>query len=341
MAQIERGRRSACLRVDEIRGELVSEKARGLQAVAGEASKCDGDVILQVRGAAKIFAARGHGSDVAALRGVSIDVRAGEAVGIVGESGSGKTTLARCIMGLEHLDAGEIRIGDLLIDASKGRPPRSSLRPLRQAMQMVFQDPYSSLNPIFSIGATLSEALKLAGRPSSDGDIRALLEQVGLPGSYAARKPRAMSGGERQRIAIARALAMQPSTLICDEPLSALDVSVQAQIMTLFRDLQARLGTAFLFITHDLAVVRQVADRVYVMSHGEIVESGPTPTVLDSPTHPYTKKLVSSVPSSDPGWLSATAARASGAGASHRGASVDWTAKARASSVVSARPAGG
>jgi len=217
-----------------------------------------------------------------ALDDVSITIGAGEAVGIVGESGSGKTTLARCLVGLEQWDNGTI-------DWS------SSLPQARRA-QIVFQDPTSALNPAMTIGATLSEALRAGGRPRSD--VPVLLDTIGLPESYARRKPRGLSGGEQQRVAIARALAPAPQLLICDEAVSALDVSVQAQILNLLGELLDRLGLALLFITHDLAVVRQVATRLYIMRDGQVVDSGDTESILANPSHSYTQSLLASVPGS-------------------------------------------
>jgi peptide/nickel transport system ATP-binding protein len=234
---------------------------------------------------------------VSALKGVSIEVAEGESVGIVGESGSGKTTLARCLLGLTTPDEGEIEIAGIPA-ADYGRLPPAERRRLRRTMQMIFQDPYSSLNAALSIGSTLKEALAVAGRPKED--VGPLLEQIGLPPAYARRKPAALSGGERQRVAIARALAVGPRVLVCDEPVSALDVSVQAQILNLFARLRRELGLAYVFITHDLAVVRQVADRVYVLYRGEVVESGGVDDVLERPRHPYTIRLIESVPRTDP-----------------------------------------
>lgn len=303
MEAIEPGRMSACLRAGEIRDELASRRRSGTRTDPAEGSRSCGRVLLGVRGATKTFAARGRSGEVRALRGVSIEVFEGEAVGLVGESGSGKTTLARSIVGLERLDGGEVRVGDLVIGLARARPSRESVRCLRKMLQMVFQDPYSSLNPTFTVGTALAEALRLGGRLGHEKEVGELLAQVGLAPGYAGRKPHALSGGERQRVAIARALAVEPSALICDEPLSSLDVSVQAQIMTLFRNLQSQGSISFLFITHDLAVVRQITDRIYVMSQGEVVESGPTKAVLDRPTHPYTRKLIASVPNTEPGWL--------------------------------------
>ena len=217
-----------------------------------------------------------------ALDDVSIVVGAGEAVGVVGESGSGKTTLARCLVGLENPDSGTIDWA-------------SSLSSARRA-QIVFQDPHSALNPAMTIGATLSEALRAGGRSRSE--VPELLDMIGLPESYARRKPRGLSGGEQQRVAIARALAPAPELLICDEAVSALDVSVQAQILNLLAELLDRLGLALLFITHDLAVVRQVATRLYIMQNGKVVDSGETESILADPRHFYTRSLLASVPGS-------------------------------------------
>ena len=234
------------------------------------------DLLLEVREATRRFSA----TPPPALDRVSIRVAAGEAVGIVGESGSGKTTLARVLTGLERLDEGEIDWQGV----ERG-PTR---------VQIVFQDPFSALNPAMSVGAALAEALRAGGRPASGvGD---LVDLVGLPASYAARRPRDLSGGEQQRVAIARALAPQPRLLICDEPVSSLDVSVQAQILNLLTRLHAELGLAMLFISHDLAVVRQVVSRAYVMSAGAVVEEGPIDGLLDHPEHPYTRQLFASVP---------------------------------------------
>jgi peptide/nickel transport system ATP-binding protein len=171
---------------------------------------------------------------------------------------------------------------------------------VRSTVQVIFQDPYSSLNPARSIGSVLSEALAMA---SEAGSVADLLARVQLPASYARRKPAALSGGERQRVAIARALAVRPKLIVCDEPVSALDVSVQAQILNLFREIRDELGIAYLFITHDLAVVRQVVDRVYVLYRGSVVEAGLVDDVLDNAQHAYTRQLVDSVPRNEPDWL--------------------------------------
>jgi len=228
-----------------------------------------------------------------ALGGVTVEVDEGESVGIVGESGSGKTTLARCLLGLERPDSGTIEIAGIRAENIGALGSGARLQ-LRRSIQIVFQDPYSSLNPVRTVGAVLKEALAVAGRPAHD--IAELLAQVGLPAHYQARKPAALSGGERQRVAIARALAVQPKVIVCDEPVSALDVSVQAQILNLLARLREELGLSYVFITHDLAVARQAVDRIYVLYRGEIVESGAVDSVLDRPAHVYTRRLVESVP---------------------------------------------
>ncbi|MFZ9628497.1 MAG: oligopeptide/dipeptide ABC transporter ATP-binding protein [Ilumatobacteraceae bacterium] len=217
-----------------------------------------------------------------ALDGVSIEVGVGEAVGIVGESGSGKTTLARCLVGLERADDGTV-------DTPTAGAPAARA-------QVVFQDPTSALNPRMTVGRALAEALRAGGRDASE--VPDLLSMVGLPVEYARRRPAALSGGEQQRVAIARAVAPRPALLICDEPVSSLDVSVQAQILNLMNDLVERLGLAMLFITHDLAVVRQVVTRVYVMHHGRVVEEGSMDRMVKHPQHDYTRQLFASVPAS-------------------------------------------
>ena len=241
---------------------------------------------------------------VTALAGVSLEVGENESVGLVGESGSGKTTLARCLVGLETPTAGRITV-DGMSGSNYGSLPDRERRRLRRTIQMIFQDPYSSLNPVHTVGSTLKEALALRRERSGsfDREMRELLEQVGLPATYADRKPVALSGGERQRVAIARVLAVEPKVIVCDEPVSALDVSVQAQILNLLKSLRADTGISYLFITHDLAVVRQVVERVYVLYQGQVVEAGPVDEVLDHPTHPYTIRLVDSVPRSEAEWL--------------------------------------
>jgi peptide/nickel transport system ATP-binding protein len=302
LLEVAAGRKSACVRIEEIREELSAVR-RGQEERASAhvdpVAKRDASVI-RVEDLRKSYGGVRGGSEVEALKGVSIEVGEGESVGIVGESGSGKTTLARCLVGLETPTSGHVLIGD--IDASDYRQlDWSTRRQLRRQVQMIFQDPYSSLNPVRTVGATLREALALGPDPGTTvGD---LLAVVGLPAEYAGRKPVALSGGERQRVALARSLALRPRVIVCDEPVSALDVSVQAQILNLFTALREELGLGYVFITHDLAVVRQVVERVYVLYRGEIVESGSVDKVLDAPSHPYTARLVASVPRTDPGWL--------------------------------------
>ena len=225
-----------------------------------------------------------------------MSVGEGEAVGLVGESGSGKTTIARAILGLTTPDGGAIRLDD--IDITDFRQlSRAESRSVRRQVQPVFQDPYASLNPKLTIRQTLAEAVAARGDGKNiDEQVSAALERVQLPVSYAKRLPAGLSGGERQRVSIARAICLAPRLLVCDEPVAALDVSVQAQILELLRTLRVELGMAMLFITHDLAVVRQMTERVVVLEKGVIVESGATDPVLDDPQHRYTQQLIAAIP---------------------------------------------
>ena len=227
-----------------------------------------------------------------ALDDVSVAVMAGETLGIVGESGCGKSTLGRALLRLHDVDTGTIRFEGRDIT----RLGDAALRPIRARMQMVFQDPYASLNPRRRVRALLAEPLRVHGRSGIDARIRELIETVGLAPHHLDRYPHEFSGGQRQRIGIARALALAPRVIVADEPVSALDVSVQAQIVNLFADLRERLGLAYVFIAHDLSVVRQISDRVAVMYLGAVVETGPAETVLHRPAHPYTLALLSAVP---------------------------------------------
>jgi peptide/nickel transport system ATP-binding protein len=287
-----------CERFEEIASDMDRVRAEYRQAaVEGAAATRVENALVHVAELAVTYPPRGrHGHEVQALRGVTLDIVAGESLGIVGESGSGKTTLGRCLTGLATPTGGKLQIAG--IDATSfSALSNKDRREVRRSVQMIFQDPYSTLNPARTIGAALSEALSLRlDRSAKSAEVGALLERVGLPPAYAGRKPVALSGGERQRVAIARAIAVEPSLLICDEPVSALDVSVQAQILGLLREIRDDTGVAFMFITHDLAVVRQITDRVHVVYKGQIVESGPVADILDAPKHPYTQRLVSSIP---------------------------------------------
>ncbi len=233
---------------------------------------------------------------VHALRGVSFGLEKGETLAVVGESGCGKSTLARCLVGLMPVTAGRAQLGE---EELFGKTSDQWL-PLRRKIQMVFQDPFSSLNPRLTIAEVLEEPmLLLNSHPDAvirAGKIRELLEKVGLPQTVGPRFPHELSGGQRQRVGIARALAVGPELLICDEPVSALDVSIQAQILNLFLKLQKDLGLALIFITHDLRVAGLVSHRVAVFYLGEIVEEGRTAEVFTNPRHPYTKSLLSSIP---------------------------------------------
>ncbi|WP_102509689.1 ABC transporter ATP-binding protein [Sanguibacter massiliensis] len=294
------------------------------EAAAGrlrEGAAVGDGALLRVEGLRKTF----HGATAPAVDDVSLTVAPGECVGVVGESGSGKTTVARIVVGLETADAGRIvfagdggasgaeRVashasGTGASDTSSSGTSSSARAERRRAkrrsglrgtgrdprdVQIVFQDPYSALNPALTVGAMLDEALAVGPRTRT---VSELLTMVGLPTSYARRLPARLSGGERQRVAIARALAPEPRLLVCDESVSALDVSVQEQILDLLAALRRDLGLTILFISHDLTVMQQVTDRVYVMRSGRVVESGPTSRVLAEPEHPYTRSLLAAVP---------------------------------------------
>jgi peptide/nickel transport system ATP-binding protein len=263
-----------------------------------------GEHILEVRGLEVVYDERrrifaGAGSAVRAVNGVDLELRAGTTLGLVGESGSGKTTLGRAVMRLIEPTRGSIKIsGRELVGLSE-----SELRPSRREFQIVFQDPRASLNPRHRVAEILTEPLEIHGlRPSRAGraeHVGELLELVGLPRAYAARLPHELSGGQRQRVGIARALVLDPKLIVLDEPVSSLDVSVRAQILNLLERLQGELGIAYLFIAHDLAVVRHVASDIAVMYIGQIVESGPAERVYTAPLHPYTAALLSAVPVPD------------------------------------------
>jgi len=260
-------------------------------------------VLLSVRNLVKRYPIRarafGQNGTFAAVDGVSFDVGRGETLGLVGESGSGKSTIGRLLLRLEEPTAGDIRFDGedwLALDGS-------ALRRRRRDLQIVFQDPQTSLNPRIRCGAQIAEPLvvqKMAGRAELSGRVASLLEEVGLSRAVARRFPAELSGGQRQRVAIARALATRPKFVLCDEPVSALDVSVAAQVLNLLADLRERIGLSYLFISHDLAVVSQVADRVAVLYLGRIVELGTPAELFARPLHPYTAALVSAAPKADP-----------------------------------------
>jgi peptide/nickel transport system ATP-binding protein len=237
---------------------------------------------------------------VRAVDGVSLEVKRGETLGIVGETGCGKSTTARLIMRLLDVSAGEVRFEGQDITHLKG----ARLKAVRREMQMIFQDPYSSLNPRKTVGSIVSQPFAIHGLKTDKGErkraVQALMETVGLNPEHYNRYPHEFSGGQRQRIGVARALALEPKLLIADEPVSALDVSIQAQVLNLLRDLQRRLGLTVVFIAHDLSVVRHMCDRVAVMYLGKIVEIGPGDALYDFPRHPYTGALLSAVPVADP-----------------------------------------
>ena len=257
--------------------------------------------LLRAQGITKRFALRRRGLRrsprewIRAVDDVSIAVTERETLGLVGESGCGKSTLGRVLLRLLEADAGTIEFDGRDVTHIQG----GELRGMRREMQIVFQDPSSSLNPRQRVGAILAAPLEIHGygtRAERDGRVRQLLDAVGLRPEHADRYPHEFSGGQRQRIGIARALALNPRLIVCDEPVSALDVSIQAQIVNLLKDLQEEFGLTYLFIAHDLAVVRQVSDRVAVMYLGRIVETGPVLDVCDAPAHHYTNALLSAVP---------------------------------------------
>ncbi|MBR0662940.1 ABC transporter ATP-binding protein [Roseomonas hellenica] len=256
--------------------------------------------LLRGEGLTRAFHRRGglfrRGAPVMALRGVDIAVHGGEAVGVVGESGCGKSTLGRILLRLMPPSAGRV----IFEGEDLAALPAARLRALRRRMQMVFQDPYGSLDPRRSVGAQIADGILihgLAGKAEAGERVTALLHQVGLDPDHARRLPHEFSGGQRQRLAVARALATRPDFIVADEPVSALDVSIQAQVVNLLADLRAELGLALLFISHDLHVVRHLCDRVVVMYLGRVMEEGRASEVFHAPLHPYTRALLAASPS--------------------------------------------
>lgn len=256
--------------------------------------------MLKADGLVRHYRSPGGGPAVRAVDGVSLSIERGETLGIVGESGCGKSTLARLLVRLEDPTAGRVLLdGDDLTAMRRGR-----LRAARRRIQLVFQNPYASLNPRLTIGDTLTEVLHVHGLATGRALIRRrveeLLEMVGLPASAAGQHPHQLSGGGRQRVAIARALALRPEVLVLDEPTSALDVSVRAEVINLLARLRAEFGLTYVFISHDLGVVRHISDRIAVMYLGTVVELGPWQQVSDAPLHPYARSLQEAVPVADP-----------------------------------------
>jgi peptide/nickel transport system ATP-binding protein len=257
------------------------------------------DLVLSLKDVNIEYPKRGRVPAFLAAKGVSLEIAKGEVLGLVGESGSGKTTVGRAAVGLLPIKSGSLFVAGKDIS----RTSRSELRQLRSKLGIVFQDPGSSLNPRWSISQSIAEPLVLSGAFSKNQAatrIDELLDQVQLPTGYRNRYPHELSGGQRQRVGIARALALSPEFLVADEPTSALDVSVQARVLELLKDLQKDLGFACLFVSHDLAVVDFLADRIAVMNHGEIVEQGDKNQILRNPQQDYTKRLIAAVPVPDP-----------------------------------------
>ena len=268
-----------------------------------EAVAARSDTLLHVEDVRKYFRVRGHTgggrAEVKAVDGVTLDVRRGETLGLVGETGCGKSTLARCMTRLHDLTTGTV----LFEDDDISTAGRRQLRPVRRQMQMIFQDPYGSLNPRRRVGSIIGDPFaihRIGDRKDRKGKVQELMELVGLNPEHYNRFPAEFSGGQRQRIGVARALALRPSLIVCDEPVSALDVSIQAQVLNLLRDLQDEFHLTYVFITHDLSVVRHVSDRIAVMYLGKVVEVARTDDIFDTTRHPYTKALLSALPVPDP-----------------------------------------
>jgi peptide/nickel transport system ATP-binding protein len=299
--ELEPHHRVACWRAGE---QLGRASLAGLGHQAASSGGAHKPVLFKLESVSKHFSSQrmlGGRRQTRAVDNLTLTVCSGETLGLVGESGCGKTTLGRLVLSLEKPTAGRLLFEDRDIGKLRG----GELRRIRRQIQAVFQDPYSSLNPRMTVQQILGEPMSVY---RLQGDHRAtaqrvidLLDQVGLSADFASRYPHMLSGGQRQRVGIARALAMQPRFIVCDEPVSALDVSIQGQIINLLKDLQAKHGLTYLFIAHDLAVVRHIADRVAVMYFGQIVELADAGTLYSSPMHPYTQALLNAVPIPDPG----------------------------------------
>jgi peptide/nickel transport system ATP-binding protein len=277
---------------------LRPEHFRRRLEVAGQPAAADN--IVEIEHLTKVYPTRGRGEDFRAVDDVSLSIPRGETVAIVGESGSGKTTTARMLLKVVEPTGGSIRFEGQDVTTLKG----AALRDFRQKVQPIFQDPYSSLNPMFTIERIIEEPLSFYRRGSAkerSTRVRTLLDDVALPQSMLRRYPSELSGGQRQRVAIARALALSPELIVCDEPVSALDVLVQDQVLTLLRDLQREYGLSYLFISHDLAVVRLISDYVCVMKDGRLVEAASSEEIFTNPRDPYTRRLLASIPGNELG----------------------------------------
>lgn len=261
------------------------------------------EILLDVKGLKKYFPARGNGSSgrnmLKAVDDLSFHINRGETFGLVGESGCGKSTTGRSIVRLYDVTDGEVHFDGHNIATMNER----QLKPFRKRMQTIFQDPYSSLNPGMNVAQLISEPMEihnLGSKQDRQDTVLELLEKVGLKKEHALRYPHEFSGGQRQRISIARALSVRPEFILCDEPISALDVSVQAQVVNMLEDLQAEFGLTYLFIAHDLSMVRHISDRIGVMYLGKLVELAPSDELYDHPAHPYTQALLAAIPQPDP-----------------------------------------
>ncbi len=258
------------------------------------------DILLQAKHLVKTYSQRSGKfgfatTQVRALDDVSIELKAGKTLAVVGESGSGKSTLARCLLQLQALDSGEV----LFAGQDLAKLDGAALRQVRKNLQMVFQDPFASLNPRMRVGEIVAEGLLIHGLGNAteqQAKVIAMLKRVGLSESDMQKYPHEFSGGQRQRIGIARALVLSPKVVVCDEPVSALDVSIQAQILLLLKELQAEMALSYLFISHDLRVVRHIADDIVVMHQGKVVEQGQIEAVYQRPQHPYTQNLLAAIP---------------------------------------------
>ena len=287
------------LRPGAYAGDAAARAAAAAEAVAEnlDPAVATGNIV-EIRDLNKVYRRRGSKEDFYAAKDVSLDIPRGSTVAIVGESGSGKTTTARMLLKLIEPTSGTMVFDGMDVATLS----KAQLRDFRQRVQPVFQDPYSSLNPMFTIGRIVEEPLTTYKRGNAReraARVRELMDQVSLPHSMLRRYPAELSGGQRQRVAIARALALKPELIVCDEPVSALDVLVQAQILHLLGDLQAELGLSYLFISHDLAVVRLISDYVCVMKEGELVEAASSEEIFTNPRHPYTRRLLASIPGNE------------------------------------------